>query len=216
MPRIPRGQVAGYAYHIINRGNRGAVVFHQDADYSAFLSLLATAKSRFPIEILAFCLMPNHFHLVVKPSSTESLSALMQWWLTSHVRRYHRHFRSHGHVWQGRFKSFPIQQDGHLLTVLRYVLYNPVRAGLVNQPDKWPWSSIHQPDLVDPCLMNMGSELDTLIHIPIHERELKRLRVCVNRQSPYGADAWQHRMAETHGLSSTLRPRGRPAKAREK
>ena len=57
----------------------------------------------------------------------------MQWWMTSHVRRYHRHYRSHGHVWQGRFKIFPIQQDGHLLTVLRYVLRNPVRAGLVEQ-----------------------------------------------------------------------------------
>ncbi|BFU92124.1 MAG: hypothetical protein NTAFB01_33110 [Nitrospira sp.] len=127
MPRIPRGSSAGYAYHVLNRGNGGATVFHKDADYAAFLDLLGTAKVRHPIKIFGFCLMPNHFHLVIAPKIGDGLSPFMQWWLTSHVRRYHRHYRSHGHVWQGRFKSFPIQQDGHLLTVL----LNPVRANLV-------------------------------------------------------------------------------------
>jgi putative transposase len=131
MPRIPRGQLAGHAYHVLNRGNGGAVVFHKDDDYAAFLDLLATAKKKFPVHVFGFCLMPNHFHLVLHPVSAPALSPFMQWWMTSHVRRYHRHYRSSGHIWQGRFKSFPIQQDGHLLTVLRYVLRNPVRANLV-------------------------------------------------------------------------------------
>ena len=133
MPRILRGQVAGNAYHVLNRGNGGAVVFHQEANYTAFLDLLATAKAKHPVNVFGFCLMPNHFHLVVQPPTVAALSGFMQCWMTSHVRRYHRHYRSHGHVWQGRFKIFPIQQDGHLLTVLHYVLRNPVRAGLVEQ-----------------------------------------------------------------------------------
>ncbi|MFO0778556.1 MAG: transposase [Nitrospira sp.] len=125
MPRIPRGHLAGHAFHVLNRGNGGSTVFHADGDYRAFLELLAAAKARHPIKILAFCLMPNHFHLVLQPIRDASLSPFMHWWMTSHVRRYHRFYRSHGHVWQGRFKSFPIQQDGHLLTVLRYVVRNP-------------------------------------------------------------------------------------------
>ncbi|MBI1819543.1 MAG: transposase [Nitrospirae bacterium] len=100
MPRIPRGQIAGYAYHVINRGNGGATLFHKDGDYHAFLNLLVTAKSKHPIKLLAFCLMPNHFHLIIQPPNSEALSAFMQWWLTAHVRRYHQHHKTHGHIWQ--------------------------------------------------------------------------------------------------------------------
>jgi putative transposase len=114
--------VAGHAYHVLNRGNGGATVFHKDGDYTAFLDLLATAKAKDPVKLFGVCLMPNHFHLVVQPATDGALSSFMQWWMTSYVRRYHRHYRSHGHVWQGRFKSFPIQQEMHLLTVLHYVL----------------------------------------------------------------------------------------------
>jgi len=82
------------------------------------------------MRVLAYCLMPNHFHLALWPQADGDLSRWMQWVLTAHVRRYHRHYGSSGHVWQGRFKAFPIQADGHLLTVLRYIERNPVRAGL--------------------------------------------------------------------------------------
>lgn len=111
IPRIPRGQLAGHAYHVLNRGHGGAVVFHKATDYAAFLALLETAKAKFPVRVFGFCLMPNHFHLVLQPATVNALSPFMQWWMTSHVRRYHRHYRSTGHVRQGRFKSFPIQQD---------------------------------------------------------------------------------------------------------
>jgi putative transposase len=117
MPRIPRGQVAGHAYHVLIRGNGGAAVFHKDGDYTAFLDWLATAKAKYPVKVFGFCLMPNHFHLAVQPATDAALSPFMQWWMTSHLRRYHRHYRNHGHVWQGRVKCFPIQQDAHLLTV---------------------------------------------------------------------------------------------------
>ena len=210
MPRIPRGQVAGHAYHVLNRGNGGAAVFHKEGDYTAFLDLLATAKTKYSVTLLGFCLMPNHFHLVVQPLTEAALSPFMQWWMTSHVRRYHRHYRSHGHVWQGRFKSFPIQEDGHLLTVLRYVLRNPVRAGLVEHTSQWPWSSLHRPHLTDPSPIPLPEEWTTWIDQPLFDHDLTALRTCVNRQQPFGAPEWQQRLAPTLGLESTLRRRGRP------
>ena len=92
--------------------------------------------------VQAYCLMPNHFHLVLRPRADGDLSRFMQWLLTSHVRRYHRHYHSSGHVWQGRFKAVPIQDDEHLLTVLAYVEANPLRARLVPKGTDWLWSSL--------------------------------------------------------------------------
>jgi putative transposase len=111
-----------FAYHIINRGNGRAAIFHRNQDYEAFLSLLPAAKARHPVKLLAFCLMPNHFHLVLEPAHTTALSQFTQWLLTTHVRRYHKHYGGSGHIWQGRFKSFPVQRDQHLVTLLRYLV----------------------------------------------------------------------------------------------
>ena len=130
-------------------------VFHKDDDYAAFLKLLAEASERIRMRLLAYCLMPNHFHLVLQPFDDDDLSRWMQWLTTSHVRRYHRHYDSSGHVWQGRFKAFPIEADEHLPTVLRYVERNPVRAKSIpiRKAERWPWSSagvnlVHVPETV--------------------------------------------------------------------
>jgi putative transposase len=212
MPRIPRGQVAGHTYHVLNRGNGGGTVFHKDGDYTAFLQLLGTAKAKFPVKVLGLCLMPNHFHLVAQPETQAALSSFMQWWMTSHVRRYHQHYQSHGHIWQGRFKSFPIQQDDHLLTVLRYVFRNPVRAGLAAQVMDWPWSSLRWPQLSDPLPVEAPSDWLSWIDRPLFDHELITLRTCVNRQRPYGVEDWQNTTAAMHGLEATLRSRGRQQK----
>lgn len=110
MPRIPRGQVAGHAYHILNRGDGGVTVFHKGGDYAAFLDLLATAKSKFSVKVFGFCLMPNHFHLVLQPATETTLSPFMQWWMTSHVRRYHQHYRSHGTCGRGGLRVSPFSR----------------------------------------------------------------------------------------------------------
>lgn len=211
MPRIPRGQQAGYAYHVINRGNGRATVFHNGQDYEAFLSILALAKARHPVKIFAFSLMPNHFHFVLESLHQHSLSQFMQWLLTSHVRRYHKHYGSSGHVWQGRFKSFPIQRDGHLLTVLRYVLQNPVRSGLAASVDDWPWSSWCRRELADPCPVEVEVDWVEKIGEPLPGQQLASVRASVNRQRPFGESAWQTKIASLFGLESTLRSRGRPA-----
>jgi putative transposase len=119
-------------------------VFHKEDDYQAFAELFAEARLRFPtMRLLAFVLMPNHFHLALWPSGDGDLGRWMHWVLTAHVRRYLRHDHSSGHVWQGRFKAFPIPEDEHLLTVLRYIERNPLRAGLVPRAEDCPWSSLH-------------------------------------------------------------------------
>ncbi len=216
MPRIPRAQIPGYAYHVINRGNARATVFHKDDDYLAFINLLAEAKSKSPVKTLAFCLMPNHFHLVLQPETTLTLSTFMQWFLTCHVRRYHRIYRTSGHVWQGRYKSFPIQQDEHLLTVIRYVLRNPVRAKLAHRTDQWPWSSIQYPEIIDSWPLPQPLNWNQWIEQPLSALELLRIRTCVNRQAPFGTSDWQEKLVKQTGLESTLRPRGRPRKTLEK
>src|SRR5438876_4724546 len=137
MPRTARASVGGYCYHVINRGNARAEVFHKEGDYRAFLEAIGEANVRLPIRLLAYCLMPNHFHLVLWPHGDGDLGRWMHWLLTTHVRRYLRHYQHSGHVWQGRFKAFPIQDDNHLVTVLRYVERNPLRASLVDRAEAW-------------------------------------------------------------------------------
>lgn len=145
MPRTARASVGDMCCHVINRGNGRATVFHKAADSDAFVTLLARASARLPMRLLAYCLVPNHFHLVLWPLGDGDLGRWMQWPLTAHVRRYHQHYRTSGHVWRGRFKAFPVQDDAHLWTVLRYVERNPLRAGLVSRAEDWPWSSLCAP-----------------------------------------------------------------------
>ena len=99
MPRVARGLADGMIYHVINRGNCRQEVFHRDEDFQAFIALLKDAKEKFPVKLLGYCLMSNHFHLLLSPEQADDLSKYMQWLMTSHVRRYHRHYRTSGHVW---------------------------------------------------------------------------------------------------------------------
>lgn len=218
MPRIVRGLADGIIYHVLNRGNGKQRVFHKSRDYEAFINLMKKAKELYPIKIFAYCLMPNHFHMVVMPMKAEDLSKWMQWLMTSHVRRYHNHYGGSGHVWQGRFKSFPIQNDNHLLTVIRYVEGNPVRASLVSSTKDWEWSS-HRENvgeipyaLVSKPPIELPQDWSHYVDQPITKNELEKLRQSVNRQSPFGTLSWQEKVSKELGLESTIRPRGRPRK----
>src|ERR1700685_3939413 len=142
MPRTARASVGNLCYHVLNRGNGRRRVFFKDGDYQAFLKAMSHASIEVPMRVLGWCLLPNHFHLVLWPHEDGDLSAWMQWLMTAHVRRYHRQHRSSGHLWEGRFKAFAIQPDEHLLTVQRYVERNPLRAGMVKEAQAWPWSSL--------------------------------------------------------------------------
>lgn len=141
MPRPLRSAPGGFVYHVINRGNGRADVFHSPEDFAAFERVLSLACERFGMRLLAWVLMNNHFHLVLWPRRGGDLQAFMQWVTTCHVRRYHKHYKGSGHVWQGRYRCFPVEEGSHLLTVLRYVERNPVRAGMVRKAQDWRFSS---------------------------------------------------------------------------
>ena len=111
MGRLPRAIDDGLVYHALNRGNNSAVVFKDDDDHVAFLEALALAKQRYPFELLGYCLMPNHFHLLVRPEAGQSISRILQSLTVAHTAHFHRRHHSTGHVWQGRFKSPVIQED---------------------------------------------------------------------------------------------------------
>jgi len=214
MPRIARALADNCFYHLINRGNGRQEVFHKDGDYRAFIDLMLQAREKFTVRIHAWCLMPNHFHLLVQPAQAEQLNKMLQWLMTSHVRRYHQHYKTSGHVWQGRYKSFIIQDDDHLLTVSRYIEANPVRAGLAAAADQWPWSS-HvfrttttsdiRPDTLPIVLPD---DWAGYVNTPITDTEIEKLRNCVNRQAPFGKEDWRIDVCEKMGLESTIRQRG--------
>ncbi len=215
MPRTARASLGGWCYHVLNRGNARAEVFHKDDDYAAFVKLLVQASERLPMRLLGYCLMPNHFHLVLWPHHDGDLSRWMQWLLTAHVRRYHRHYGGSGHVWQGRFKAFPIQADEHYLTALRYVERNALRAKLVRSAENWRWSSLYQRlPLAESILadgpLSLPTDWLTLVNQPQTEAELVALRTSIDRGTPFGGPRWSKRAAHELGLESSLRPRGRP------
>ncbi|MDJ0758527.1 MAG: transposase [Woeseiaceae bacterium] len=217
MARTARASKGGICYHVINRGNGRATVYHGDSDYRSFISLIGKASDRLPLRVLAFCLMPNHFHLVLWPYADGDLSRWMQWLLTSHVRRYHRIRGTSGRVWQGRFKAFPIQEDRHLLTVMRYVERNPVRANIVARASDWRWSSIsggvspRWEELLTKSPVAKPGNWEALVDTPMNHAETEALRRCARRNAPYGDNVWTEKTARDLGLESSLRSRGRPS-----
>ncbi len=211
MPRPARASAGGLCYHIINRGNARAEVFHKPEDFDAFVRIMGEAGFRVPMRIIAHCLMPNHFHLVLWPRADGDLSRWMHWVLTTHVRRYLRHYHHSGHVWQGRFKAFPIQQDQHLLTVIRYVERNPLRAGLVSRAEEWIWSSLRPTEglVLDPGPAPRGADWLEFVNSPMTAAEVAAIRLSLRRDRPYGTDVWTTETAGVLGLEYSLRPRGR-------
>ena len=135
MGRAKRADEAGAIYHMLNRANRRATIFHKDADYEAFEQIIAEALDRVQLKLFAFCLMPNHWHLVVSPQVDGEMSRFGQWLTLTHTQRYNAHYQTtgEGHLYQGRYKSFPVQSDEHFLSVCRYVERNAFAADLCEQ-----------------------------------------------------------------------------------
>jgi putative transposase len=218
MPRTARAIVPGHCYHLLNRANKRAQIFHTDEDYSQFLALLARAQERLELPVLALCLMPNHVHMVVQPRSATDLARWTHWVFTTHVRWYHAKYDSTGRVWQGRFKAFPSQDDHHLLTVMRYVERNALRANLVERAEDWRWGSLHWRSAKPPPMKLAESPIPLpsywrhLVNEPQTEAELEAIRTCVNRQRPFGSGEWVRTRASELDLEASLAPIGRPRK----
>lgn len=164
------------------------------------------ACDRIPMRMLSYCLMPNHFHLVIWPFNDGDMSRWMQWLLTSHVRRYHHIRGTSGRIWQGRFKAFPIQQDSHLLTVMRYVERNPLRANLVKSAIDGNWSSIsrsraaQRSAIITESPVALPENWLEWVDRPHGQAELDALRKCARRQAPFGSRLWTEETAKSLGL----------------
>jgi putative transposase len=223
MPRTLRAVEGGGYYHVLNRGNGRQRIFHTPADYAAFERVLAEALKRFPgVVLLAYCLMPNHWHLILHPKRDGDLSAFMAWLMVTHVRRHHQAHgtRGGGHLYQGRFKSFPIADDGHFLAVARYVEANAWRAGKVQRARDWRWCSLHARGADKPVValgewpVDRPGNWEALVETPQTAGEIEKLRVSVNRGRPFGSDSWARRTAARLGLTQSFNAPGRPNKAR--
>jgi putative transposase len=221
MPRGPRIALGGYCYHALNRGNRRGKLFLDVEDYRAFMGLLATATERWAMRLLAYCLMPNHWHLVLWPRVDGELSAYIGWISNSHVCHHHQRHgtRGLGHIYQGRFKSCLIQNSAYLWNTLRYVEANALRAGLVARAEDWPWSSAAQPVAAEAPLVaespvpRPSNWLQWVNTVP-PRYELEALQTSARRGRPYGDATWTDQMIARHNLRYTARSGGRPRKDR--
>jgi putative transposase len=185
------------------------------------MRIVDEALEKHPVRILAYCVMPTHWHFVLWPQHDGQLTAFLRWLTLTHAVRWQMHYHrtGSGHVYQNRFKAFPVQQDEHLYTLLRYVERNALRAGLVQRAEEWPWSSL-------ACRIAGGDESRRLhdwpIAMPSHwaawvneaqtEAELESVRGSVARGRPFGTPQWIKTVVDRLSLESTVRPRGRPRK----
>lgn len=192
-------------------------MLHQPEDYDGLLDLMAESSVRTPMRILAYRLMPHHFHLALWPRGDGDECRWVHWLMTTHVRSHLGGYRSSGHVWQGRFKAFPIQEDEHLLAVLRYIERNSLRAGLVGQAEDWPWSRLRwlaaptgAPVRLEPVAVPRGTVWVDGVDAVTSDIDLQILRESMRRDRPFGAAEWTVETAKAVNLEWSLNARGRP------
>jgi len=220
MPRTNRVSVGNIVYHVINRTNGRVCLFKEDKDYKHFESLLKEARDLTDMRILSYCLMPNHFHLVLYPKKDNDLSEFMRWLTTTHVRQVRVLTGSvgHGHLYQGTYKSFPVEGDKHLVDLIRYVEQNPFRAGLVKKAQDWLWSSLYirkygtsgQKKILDELPTELPHNYLSSVNEIYDSEKLSRLRNSITKGLPYGSDKWTDSMVEKFNLVATTRGVGRP------
>jgi len=220
MPRIKRTNVGGYVYHVLNRANARVQIFDNDEDYKLFENILEEAIEKFNVKILAYCIMPNHFHLVLYPENEGDLSIFMGWVTNTHTRRWHTQKGTvgQGHLYQGRYKSFICQDDNHFLTLVKYVEQNALKAKLVKKAEGWRWSSvwrreygtIKQKKLLFPWPVSKPKDYLSWLNIILPEEKEEIIERSIIKSNPYGEDYWLDNTVKKFGLEQTLRRVGRP------
>jgi len=210
-------------YHVINRANGRATIFKNEKDYAHFESLLEEAKELLDMRILAYCIMPNHWHLILYPRNDGDMSEFMRWLTTTHARQYRVATKSigGGHLYQGTYKSFPVEKDEYLTTLIRYVEQNPLRAKLVKRAEDWKYGSLYRRTKGTPKQKKLLAKLPTTL--PYHylkevntlynKEVLQTIRQSVQRGTPYGSARWVEEFVRVHKMESTVRVPGRPRKS---
>ena len=221
MPRRPREASGGMLFHVLNRAAGRSRMFHSQKDYAAFEAVIERVFGRVPVRLLSYCLMPNHWHLVLWPREDGQLSEFMRLLTVTHTQRWHaaHHTAGTGPLYQGRYKSFVVQSDEHLLTVCRYVERNALRAGLVEDAAGWRWGSLYKrrQEPQTPWLLPMDqwpleppARWVQWVNPPQTAREESALAESIRRDRPFGSESWTRSIVQKLNLQSTLRPRGRP------
>lgn len=224
MARQLRAAAPDVIYHIINRANSRDGIFKKEWDYLAFEKILLEGKEKYGMRILSFCIMPNHWHLILYPKTGDDLSQFMRWITLTHTQRYHTYYHTigYGHLYQGRYKSFPVQDDNYFLQVCRYVERNPIRAGLAEKIADWRWSSAwirknglpEQKKLLTEWPVQMPDNFEDWANTlsDDEEEKLEKIRFAIKKNRPFGESGWVEDIAKVLGLESSLREKGRPKK----
>jgi putative transposase len=222
MGRVRRVDVGGMIYHVLNRANFRSRLFKQPAHYQDFLEIVEESLNFVPMRILAYCLMPNHWHMVLQPQADGDLAKFLQRITLTHTQRFHSKTRTVGcgHVYQGRYKSLLVESNRHFLTLVRYVERNAKRAALVKKAEDWRWSSVYarqngnekQKRLLSPWPMAEPRHYLEWLNQSQGKEEIENIRYAIKKSRPYGSEKWVSRAVAKFGLENTLRERGRPKK----
>ncbi|HET8697638.1 MAG TPA: transposase [Gammaproteobacteria bacterium] len=218
MARTARATVGGICYHVLNRGNDRKIIFPEPDAFDEFLTLVSIARAKHSVDIFAYCLMPNHFHFVVRPRHNDSLAAWVHWLLTTHAQAHRRRYGTAGHLWQGRYKASPIETDHHLVTVIRYVERNALRANLVERAEAWRWGSLRErlgftsETILDEAPCALPTEWAREVNAIESESTLRAVRKSVDTERPFGSESWVRKTEAEFGARFTVRTRGRPKK----
>ena len=221
MPRSARRSVGGKVYHVLNRAALRHPIFKREKDFAAFENLLYEAHARVKgVRVLGWCIMNNHWHLLLWPRRDGELSKFMSWLTMTHAARYRtsHHNVGYGPVYQGRYKSFVIEEDEHLLVAGRYVERNALRAKLVRRAEDWRWSSLwvrssgtpQQKEILAPWPVDLPSNWLAWVNRPQTAAEEADMRTSIERSRPFGEATWQQATAKRLGLLSCFRKPGRP------
>lgn len=220
MPRPPRADEAGAIYHVLNRGNARQTIFFKDSDYFAFENLVSEGLKKFPVSLIAYQWLPNHWHMVLSPQVDGAMSSFVGWITLTHTQRFHAHHHTAGlgHVYQGRYKSFPVQNDEHFHVVCRYVERNALTAGIIDAAEDYRWGSLYNwlggrsPIVLSTWPVERLSNWVRRVNAPLTEKEHNAVRHSVSRSVPFGSNQWTEETVKRLGLESTIRSKGRPRK----
>ena len=198
MPRRSYSRIAPCIVHVFNRAIQDLCLFETSVDYELFLRLMALAVRRFSMVLLAYVVMPNHWHLVLWPQTDDSLPAFMHWLTGTHARRWRRLHgtRGRGAVYQGRYKVVPVQRDISLLRLCGYVERNPTRAGLVRRAEDWDWSSAspwaweHRRPPLAPWPIPKPPDWLDILNAPQPADEVDAIRAALRTGRPIGKRLW--------------------------
>ncbi len=220
MARFPRLVVPGYPHHVTQRGNRKQRTFFRATDYRRYIALVASALPNAEIEILAYCLMPNHVHFVLVPHREDSLVRLFKEAHRRYTREINLRMQWQGHLWQERFHS-SVMDEIHFLAAVRYVELNPVKAGLCDAPAAWPWSSAsahlhrtHDPLINSSPVLRLVSNWSAFLKAPDTENRNQRIKNHTSTGRPLGNEAFVEKLEKETGRKLSKKKRGRKRKSK--